>query len=276
MIRKAVTCASITHFKENESFVYHGKLGAFQSDWHWHSKGQLMYAENGYMHIHIDGKTLLLPGWYCAWVPAGTMHQVWSNCADLYIRTIFLDTAVHYHPVFGQALVFPVSVLLREMICYTGQWHMQPTSSGCEQNFLKVLQQILPEEMAKPVNVCLPSTMHEPLLRVLEYIQLHLQEKVSIVSVAKAFGFSVRTLTRLFNAHLGMSFSVYMKVARIIKALELIEHGHTNVSQVAYEVGYESLSTFSNNFLEICGNRPIYFINKKRGIENTHLSSVKA
>ena len=61
-----------------------------------------------------------------------------------------------------------------------------------------------------------------------------------------------------------MSFSRYSKISRVIKALELIENGVDNVSEIASQVGYESISTFSNNFLEICGNRPIYFINKKK------------
>jgi AraC-like DNA-binding protein len=49
-----------------------------------------------------------------------------------------------------------------------------------------------------------------------------------------------------------------------MKALELIEAGSDNVSQIASRVGYESLATFSNNFLAICGNRPLHFINQKR------------
>jgi len=49
-----------------------------------------------------------------------------------------------------------------------------------------------------------------------------------------------------------------------MRALEMIEMGSDNVSQLANDVGYDSVATFSNNFLEICGFRPLQFINSKR------------
>ena len=82
--------------------------------------------------------------------------------------------------------------------------------------------------------------------------------------LADRFAMSPRTVTRLFSKNLGTSFSQYCKMARVMKALELIEEGTKNVSEIASLVGYKSISTFSNNFLEICGNRPLYFINIKK------------
>jgi AraC-like DNA-binding protein/mannose-6-phosphate isomerase-like protein (cupin superfamily) len=264
MTRKPVSCAQITTPSNKEPFVYHAKLGAFHSDWHQHDKGQLMFAENGLLHLHIEDKKLFLPSWYCAWIPAGTSHQIWSNSAELYIKTIYLETHSSQHPLFGQAVVFPASNLLKEMIGYTEKWNTGNGDENHQKDFLNVLQQILSGEMAKSEQVCLPSTTHEKLLQVIEYLQAHLQEKVSLSTVAKEFGFSVRTLSRLFSSHLGITFSGYVKIARMIKALELIENGNTHVSHLAFQVGYESLSTFSNNFLQVFGNRPLYFINQRR------------
>ncbi|GAA4433025.1 hypothetical protein GCM10023091_06060 [Ravibacter arvi] len=96
----------------------------------------------------------------------------------------------------------------------------------------------------------------------LEYINEHLQENIVLRNLAQEFGMSERTLSRLFALELDLSFSGYYKRARTMKALELIEQGCDSVSQLAFEVGYQSVSTFSNNFLEICGNRPLYFIHK--------------
>jgi transcriptional regulator GlxA family with amidase domain len=163
-----------------------------------------------------------------------------------------------------QLAVFPASPLLKEMIRYSEKWNRVSGEDRQEQVFLQALQDVLPGEIARSVGVCLPSTSHEKLARLLEYLQSHLHEKISIDPLARHFGFSVRTLARLFNGQLGISFSGYCKIARIMRALELIEAGGDNVSQIAGAVGYESLATFSNNFLAICGNRPLHFINQKR------------
>lgn len=273
MANNKVTCSLITALNNKPSFVWHEKLGRFDSDWHQHPKGQLMYAENGCIHVNIEGKKLLLPSWYGAWIPPGVNHAIWSNSPDVFIRTIYFGQELEKDSGFEKACVFPVSNLLKEMLCYTEKWHQATATDAEETTFLLALKAILPGEMTKSANVCLPSTTHHKLSGIVDSLQSHLNEKWSLEILAKNFGLSPRTLTRLFNTHLGMSFSRYSKIARAIKALELIENGVDNVSEIASQVGYESISTFSNNFLEICGNRPIYFINKKKTVNTRSIQA---
>ena len=258
MTRKPVSCASIA--PQKPSFVYHQELGRFYSDWHQHPWGEFVYAENGFIHLHVAGKKVLLPSWYGAWIPPNTLHEIWSDSPLLHMRAICfsMDSPTN------QLTVFPVFSLLKEMIRYTEKWNELEQEDFRETTFLRAMLDLLAGEMTKSIKVCLPSTSHEKLSQLLNYLQNHLQEKNSIEFLAYHFGFSVRTLSRLFTQQLGVSFSSYCKLARIMKALELMETGNDNVSQIASSVGYESLATFSNNFLEICGNRPLYFINKKR------------
>lgn len=264
MSRKAISCSQIISLLEKEPLVYHAQLGTFHSEKHQHEKAQLVYAQQGLLHLHIGDKKLFLPGRYCAFIPAATPHQIWSNSHGLFIRSIHLDVLAEQPPLPKQAVVFAASALLTEMIMYTEKWSGQQAQKGFKRDFYNVLQKLLPAEIAQAVRVYLPTTSDEKLGQVIEYLQTHLQEKQSMSSVAKRFGFSQRTLTRLFSSQLGVSFSGYLKRARMIKALELIENGYNNVSQIAFQVGYESLSTFSNNFLKIHGKRPIVFINMNK------------
>jgi AraC-like DNA-binding protein len=265
MSRKPISCTHIISLLNKEPLVYHAKLGAFHSEKHQHEKAQLLYAENGLLHMHIGDKKLFLPGWYCAFIPADIPHQIWSNSNELYIRSIHLDLLPDQSDLLGQAMVFPASPLVKEMIIYTERWSAHQGQEKFKEDFFHVIQKLLPAEMSHAIAVYLPTTTHEKLAQVIEYLQVHLQEKQSMPGIAKTFGLSVRSLTRLFSSHLGITFSTYLKMARMIKALEMIENGYTNVSHIAYQVGYDSLSTFSNNFLEIYQKRPLEFINKKRG-----------
>lgn len=258
--RKPVSCASIT--AQKPSFVYHEELGRFHSDWHQHPWSEFVYAENGFVHLHVAGKRVLLPGWYGAWIPSNTLHEIWSDSPALRMRAICFPA--EEISINHELAVFPVSPLLKEMMRYTEKWGRADQADVRETTFLNALQHLLSEEMTKSIPVYLPSTGHEKLGQLLDYLQQRLHEKISIELLARQFGFSVRTLSRLFSQQLGVSFSSYCKLARIMKALELMETGNGNVSEIASAVGYESLATFSNNFLEICGNRPIYFINQKR------------
>jgi AraC-like DNA-binding protein len=263
MSRNPISCTQIISLLNQEPLVYHAKLGAFHSEMHQHEKAQLLFAENGLLHLHIGDKKLFLPSWYCAWIPANTPHQIWSNSPGLYIRSIHLEVFDHQEQLLGEAMVFPASNLLKEMIIYSEKWNTKQGQEGITKEFFYVLQGLLPEEMAHSRYVCLPTTTHEKLAQVIEHLQAHLQQKHSMRAVAKIFGFSERSLSRLFSSHLGISFSAYLKMARMIKAVELIENDCNHVSQIAFQVGYESLSTFSNNFLETFAMRPLDFINKR-------------
>lgn len=263
MSRKPVSCLSLAAQLNKSSFVYHEQLGRFTSEWHEHPWGQLVYAQQGLVQLDVAGKKFLLPNWYGAWIPPNTLHQLWSNSANLYLRTVCF-ALVTEQAWSRQLCVFPVSTLLREMIGYSQKWHQVSQQDSQESTFLAALLDLLPGEMDKAASIWLPSTSHEKLSEMLEYVQEHLQDKVTLALLAHRFGFSTRSLTRLFGQQLGISFAAYCKMARMLKALKLIQAGSDNVSQLASDVGYESLATFSNNFLQVCGSRPHSFIRQQR------------
>ena len=79
--------------------------------------------------------------------------------------------------------------------------------------------------------------------------------------LAVQFGFSERSLYRLFQKDLGMSFIQYLTIRRILKAIELLLEKKLAVNEVALAVGYNSVPTFSNTFYKILRQRPSEYIN---------------
>ena len=264
MNRQQVICASLIDQTTTSFVLFHQHLGCFHSDWHQHEWGQLIYAEQGCIHLNGQGKMILIPSGYGVWIPADTYHEIWSDSPQLHMRSICFPAVYTSEPLVNQISVFPVTLLLREMIRHTEKWSQEQQDNSLANTFLQAIQDLLPGEIERAVPVYLPSTTCNRLLPILDYIHGHLSEQINFQWLAGEFNFSVRTLNRLFTQKLGISFSSYCKKARIIKALELIELGRENVSQLALDVGYESLATFSNNFLEICGHRPFHFIRWKR------------
>ncbi len=264
MTRQQISCASLIDPTRTSFVIFHQQLGCFHSDWHGHAWGQLVYAEQGCIHLNGQGKQILIPSGYGVWIPVHTHHEIWSDSPQLHMRSLCFPVARNEEPLTDLISVFPITVLLREMIRHTEKWSQEQQDDSQVTTFLRAIQDLLPAEIEKAVPVYLPSTTHARLESVLEYIQGHLSEQINFGELAREFGFSVRTLSRLFTQQLGISFSSYCKIARVIRALELIEMGSENVSQLAMDVGYESLATFSTNFLEICGQRPFQFIRGKR------------
>jgi len=59
---------------------------------------------------------------------------------------------------------------------------------------------------------------------------------------------------------MSLSFVQYLKLCRVIAAMEQMLQTSKNISEIAYSVGYNSLSAFSNTFTQLVHCRPTEFM----------------
>lgn len=121
------------------------------------------------------------------------------------------------------------------------------------------MKHYITENKGKPFSIQLPTTDDEKALPLIAYIHKNLGEELTLGHMADTFGYSVRSLTRLFKTHLDISFLQYLKMLRMIKAMELLMDANKNVSEVAFDVGYSSIAAFSNTFKQLVNVRPSDF-----------------
>jgi transcriptional regulator GlxA family with amidase domain len=75
---------------------------------------------------------------------------------------------------------------------------------------------------------------------------------------AKAAGMGRRTFTRAFKNETGMGVAIWRQQARLVHALSLLSAGQP-ITQVAFEVGYDSPSAFTAMFHRAFGVPPSQF-----------------
>jgi len=90
----------------------------------------------------------------------------------------------------------------------------------------------------------------------IDYLTENVANNIKIPDVASNFNLSARTMERLFKRDIGITVAGYIKLYKIIKAVELLSISGENVKSVAIKVGYDSVSTFSNTFFNVLGVRP--------------------
>lgn len=243
------------------AILLHKRSRDLDTGWHTHSKAQLLYAEDGLTRLYTAQGSFLLPSGHCAWIPSRMVHAVTSSSPQLFLRTLYFTIEPHLtHSFYTQLNVFQVSTLLREMIVYTERWAQSIQSSEEETSFLHTLKLILPDLQGTALGLRLPTSEHPKVKACINYILDNLSEKIAVEDMAKRMYVSTRTISRLFQQELDMSFSSFLKIARIIKALEWLNEPGANVSETAYKVGYDSVPSFSNSFFEIVGSRPQSFL----------------
>ncbi|HEV2393262.1 MAG TPA: AraC family transcriptional regulator [Verrucomicrobiae bacterium] len=92
--------------------------------------------------------------------------------------------------------------------------------------------------------------------RVMTLLRQHLVEPLSLGEVGRQVGCSPFHLSRTFSTETGTTIPQYLRRLRMERAAELLQSGKYNVTEAALEVGYSSLSHFSQSFCHVMGRCP--------------------
>lgn len=88
------------------------------------------------------------------------------------------------------------------------------------------------------------------------WLREHFREDLDLHTVARHVGCAPHYLSRLFKQHSGKTLSQKLREIRIDRAAALLRDGSCNVTEAAFEVGYNSLSHFTKAFVTEKGIRP--------------------
>lgn len=91
-------------------------------------------------------------------------------------------------------------------------------------------------------------TSSDKLKQVLDYIEVHYAENITISELAKLCYFSDYHFMRFFKKHMNMTCVEYINNLRLEKSVELFEHGNTSILDVSLSTGFHNLSYFHKVF----------------------------
>jgi AraC-like DNA-binding protein len=95
--------------------------------------------------------------------------------------------------------------------------------------------------------------------RAKEYIQEHQGEKLSLGQVARAVNMSTFYFCKTFKKVVGINFTDYLSRLRIEKSKNLLLNPNLRVSEIAFEVGFQSLTHFNRVFKKILCQSPTQY-----------------
>jgi len=92
-----------------------------------------------------------------------------------------------------------------------------------------------------------------------EYIEQHKMESLSLAAVAQASGASVFHFCKVFKKSTGLKFTDYVARIRLEDAKTQLLNPSRRISEVAYDVGFQSLTQFNRTFKRVFGQSPSEF-----------------
>jgi AraC-like DNA-binding protein len=103
--------------------------------------------------------------------------------------------------------------------------------------------------------------------RALQFLAANLDQALDLGALAKEVGSSPHHLSRKVSAETGLTLQRHLRRLRIGKACEELHSKRMNVTEVALEVGYQSLSHFAKAFREETGRTPSEWLAGKPGTD---------
>jgi AraC-like DNA-binding protein len=92
-----------------------------------------------------------------------------------------------------------------------------------------------------------------------KFIQENSDEKLGLKRVARVVNISANHLSEKFKQVTGMNFVDYVARTRIEKARVLLQNPNQRITEIAFAVGFQSLSQFNRSFKKFTGQSPTQF-----------------
>jgi transcriptional regulator GlxA family with amidase domain len=98
-----------------------------------------------------------------------------------------------------------------------------------------------------------------------QWLRDNLAGPVSIAALARHLGMSTRNLNRRFRQATGLTPQSYLQSLRVASAKDLLRHSNLAIGEIAWRVGLQDVSYFSQLFRRHSGVSPLNYREAVRG-----------
>ena len=98
--------------------------------------------------------------------------------------------------------------------------------------------------------------------RVYSYVMKNFREKISLRDVASIANMSPSAFSRYFKVHANKTFSNFLSEIRIGYSCKLLIQQKTDIAQICYDSGFNTLSNFNRQFKNITHYNPFEYRKK--------------
>lgn len=89
-----------------------------------------------------------------------------------------------------------------------------------------------------------------------DYITENCEQPLTLESLANRFGFSIYYFSRIFKAATSYNFTEYLTLQRVKRAQSNLAQSDINITEIAFQSGFKSISSFNRAFRQYKGCSP--------------------
>ena len=218
---------------------------------HFHDRDQLVYASRGVMTVRTGSGTWVVPPQRAVWIPAEIPHTI-TMSGLVAMRTLYLKPRLAKR-LPRECCVINVSTLLKELILHACTVRALTNSVKWQMHLVAVILHQL--EAVQMVPLQLPNLSDPRLVRIAEILTGHPRDSRTLAQLCKRTGAGKRSVERLFQKEIGMTFGRWRQQLRLMQGMRLLAEG-AKVTHAALESGYRTPSAFTSMFRKALGITP--------------------
>ena len=228
---------------------------------HCHTQGHILVVQDGVATVNVERSAYYIPYGYFVWIPPGKSHRVSFEEKKIKLLNVYYPPEFATPAFYQEVGVYPMPSILYHVIELIEGTTEEYLPGDWKHELLSTVNHILPHIIsAQHFKLRLPTSDHPVIHRIVETIQRDYQQELTAQYVAEEVGLSVRTLSRYLRSELDVSFVQYVRTYRILMAIKKMVKAEDSITNIAYSVGYDSLTAFSNSFFKVTGTRPSQFL----------------
>ena len=235
--------------------------------------------------LQLPGESLALPGRAQDDTPSHDRYQIYA--AERALLDMVRNGDLHYQQAFSNSSLLsngvPVSGLdpLRQtktsiavftsLVCRAaiegglspevayplGDAYIQNAEIARTMDELRRLAPTMYDDFIHRVHRCRTNPHYSTLVQqCVDYIDLHLEQKIQAADLAAQFGYDEYYITRRFKKETGYSLTNYIMFAKIERAKVLLQSSQLTVQQIADGLGFTTRSYFIQCFRSVAGCTP--------------------
>lgn len=231
-------------------FAHDYAAGSLQAC-HRHDVPQLLHAMRGVMRMTTPEGYWVIPPGRGVWIPAFMPHEI-RMVGPVSMRTLYVGAALDQAAVTDCAVV-DVPPLLQHLLDELAGLD----SPEAHESRHRVMEELVLIEVTRlrriQLHVRIPGDAR--LRKLCNMVLAHPEDGRTFDDLALHTGATARTLRRLFQQDIGMSFAAWRQQVRLVEALARLAEGQV-VAKVSRELGYSTPSAFTAMFKRMMGCSP--------------------
>ncbi len=240
---------------------------------HWHSAVELIYILSGNVEITIEGKGYLVVAGEFVVIDSNLLHEFLCKDASMMVvihfsrssMKNFIPNLEEYHFCCTRAelrkeqlgVYLAICELLKGLpplyVMHPVGYRLKSQAIAMEV-FFELVNQFA--EIGEPIQKPEKRETLERLEEMIEYIELHHKEPVSLKEIASHFYLSREYFSRFFRKNMGVTFTRYLNQVRLMHIYQEICNTDTGIMELAGEHGFTNYKLFNKMFREVYGCTP--------------------